>query len=678
MVAVALLTCLLGAQSPVASAAPPNDLFLFFERTVDVAQYVNGSTVEAWAALNFSGTPDPPGQVDNIDFRWYAPGGGLAGSAVVDPDVNGWALSALRVTTVGTWTVNATYVGAPTLWANRTFAVVPEVWSGTVVLPRSTMVGGNATLRVDPGTIVRCDSGVYVRVKGNVTASGTPGSPILITSNSSTPAAGDWNSILFHAGSGNASVLDHVWIQYALEGLRLVAASPRVSNVSIADVVVGFTLTDVRARLREVGVSRASTGFYFEGGDITLENTTARDTSYGIVAIGGVLTVRNATVMNATQVGLSYQFATGLDLSDFSVTDSRIGILLTAARGRGERLLLSRLEDGIVASGTTDMWIGNSTFGSASSVHFRVRNSARVAGGNVTFPSAGERVFVDAGASSRLTLGNFLTVLVESFDTGNRLPDALVQVYLDDALATQTPTDSNGTTPSFFLPYRTYAPTRTETMVRILVSLSGHAFADNNRSGPLDTSRTSRFVGSVGDLDGDGEPDFSDPDVDGDDLDNVAEGVLGTDPRNPDSDGDGIPDGWEFDHQMDPRDASDATEDPDGDGLSNRFEYDLGSDPRTPDTDGDRMPDGWESDWNFDPTNPSDAQSDADADGFTNFEEFRGGTDPRNPREFPPSGSTGAWPFLVALVVALAMIALSLVIGRRRRAREPKPAKRAE
>jgi hypothetical protein len=45
------------------------------------------------------------------------------------------------------------------------------------------------------------------------------------------------------------------------------------------------------------------------------------------------------------------------------------------------------------------------------------------------------------------------------------------------------------------------------------------------------------------DLDGDGQGDACDSDVDGDGVDNTAEAARGTDPRNPDSDGDGVPDG---------------------------------------------------------------------------------------------------------------------------------------
>ena len=138
-----------------------------------------------------------------------------------------------------------------------------------------------------------------------------------------------------------------------------------------------------------------------------------------------------------------------------------------------------------------------------------------------------------------------------------------------------------------------------------------------------------------------------------------------TDPTNPDTDGDGMPDGWEMEHRrwvgdaynggnlwtLDPRNPMDADEDADGDGLSNLCEYMWGNmletvlreglpthgetaeaainwtktDPNEIDSDGDSLPDGWEArytcTWNKDnsginPLNGSDYLNNPDGDGF--------------------------------------------------------------
>ncbi|MDD3627564.1 MAG: hypothetical protein PHV06_09615, partial [bacterium] len=123
-----------------------------------------------------------------------------------------------------------------------------------------------------------------------------------------------------------------------------------------------------------------------------------------------------------------------------------------------------------------------------------------------------------------------------------------------------------------------------------------------------------------------------------------------------DSDGDGMPDGWEIANDLNPGDPSDALVDNDSDTLNNIDEYLYGTDPNNSDTDSDRMPDGWETEYFLDPLtddgmndsdgdgmpdgwevknklNPKfdDSDLDMDNDGLTNYQEYMAKTDPNNP-----------------------------------------------
>jgi len=119
-------------------------------------------------------------------------------------------------------------------------------------------------------------------------------------------------------------------------------------------------------------------------------------------------------------------------------------------------------------------------------------------------------------------------------------------------------------------------------------------------------------------------------DWDNDELSNLREAQVGTDPQKADTDGDGIPDRWEVQHGTDPTDAQDAVADPDGDNLTNAREYAHGTDPQQADTDGDGIPDSWEVHHGLDPTYPQDAQADPDGDNLTSAEEYIHGTDPQD------------------------------------------------
>ena len=96
-----------------------------------------------------------------------------------------------------------------------------------------------------------------------------------------------------------------------------------------------------------------------------------------------------------------------------------------------------------------------------------------------------------------------------------------------------------------------------------------------------------------------------------------------------DTDGDGLPDIWEY--QFLGTLVQGALGDPDKDGLTNLEEFQEGTDPMKPDTDNDGIPDGWEYSYGLNPNDPLDAAFDGDGDGLKNLEEFLYGTEPNNP-----------------------------------------------
>jgi outer membrane protein OmpA-like peptidoglycan-associated protein len=119
-----------------------------------------------------------------------------------------------------------------------------------------------------------------------------------------------------------------------------------------------------------------------------------------------------------------------------------------------------------------------------------------------------------------------------------------------------------------------------------------------------------------------GESCNSDKDNDG--LTRCEEEELGTDPRNPDTDGDGLKDGDEVHtYKTDPRNP-----DTDGDGLKDGEEvYTYKTNPLKADTDGDGLKDGEEvMKYKTDPL-----KADTDGDGLNDGDEvFKYKTDPLN------------------------------------------------
>jgi hypothetical protein len=123
-------------------------------------------------------------------------------------------------------------------------------------------------------------------------------------------------------------------------------------------------------------------------------------------------------------------------------------------------------------------------------------------------------------------------------------------------------------------------------------------------------------------------------DSDGDGLSDDDEALWGTDPVNPDTDGDGFRDGVEVRMSLPPDRVTLGCDDPvpdqDSDGVSDCEELLLGTNPRHPDTDQDHVPDGLETQMGGSPLS-DDVTADQDIDGVPDWREVVRHLEPRVP-----------------------------------------------
>ena len=128
------------------------------------------------------------------------------------------------------------------------------------------------------------------------------------------------------------------------------------------------------------------------------------------------------------------------------------------------------------------------------------------------------------------------------------------------------------------------------------------------------------FLGNLVEL----EQTLTHPGLDDTDGDGLVDGIDPHPLDAGDSDGDGMPDDWEAHHQV-----SDPDADPDQDLLTNRREFLFGGLPGDPDTDLDGLGDGFEAD----STGTSVWNPDTDGGGMNDGQEYAAGLDPLDPAD---------------------------------------------
>jgi hypothetical protein len=262
-------------------------------------------------------------------------------------------------------------------------------------------------------------------------------------------------------------------------------------------------------------------------------------------------------------------------------------------------------------------------------------------------------------APVNIKIGQKLTIRGKNFVSGKlkntvvflRLRARPLFVRADSATSTRiTVTVPEKLVP--FLSTKGGKPVATRFQLRVLAKRFGVSFTAKKLSpviSPSDTTGSSPVPGC--------KPDYSSPtakDSDRDGLYDLQERVLGLNPCNPDTDGDGIPDGYEYHSALDlngaalpypgkrpypnPLDPTDANTDYDGDGLTQFDEYSAwvrygDSNPYvrlTSYSDGTQSTGG---DINVAPGNPldlngdgklTDDERDVDNDGLGNWVEAHG------------------------------------------------------
>jgi len=196
----------------------------------------------------------------------------------------------------------------------------------------------------------------------------------------------------------------------------------------------------------------------------------------------------------------------------------------------------------------------------------------------------------DISFSHELVAGQTVRIYAGVHNYGSQDVSGYVTFYQSNSLIGDSQTISvkaGGLTDEVYVDF-----TVPNTSFNIRAEINGQNPGDEN---PANDVALTTLFNVLPDTDGDGIPDTNDTDDDNDGIQDQNEPILGTDPVDADTDDDGCLDGAD-DFPLNPNECIDTDgdgignnqdTDDDNDGLSDNRENQIGTDPLNPDTDGD-------------------------------------------------------------------------------------------
>jgi hypothetical protein len=241
------------------------------------------------------------------------------------------------------------------------------VWRGEVLVEGVLTVAPQATLSVEPGTVVRFRrkgaQAPLLMVQGRLVAAGTKETPVLFTSSFAQPAPGDWQGILL-LGSEKKNQLENCRIEGAETGIDALYSSVTLKGTRVEQSVTGMRFQNTLVAVEGGGVSGCGTALEFSDAEATLRNIALTANRQGLIALRSSISLQEGNL-------------SGNQAAAFSADASRVKIQGGMLQGNGSGLTLLDCEGSVTGA----KLVKNREFGLSLEAS-RVRVSGNVITGN--------------------------------------------------------------------------------------------------------------------------------------------------------------------------------------------------------------------------------------------------------------------------------------------------------
>lgn len=248
-----------------------------------------------------------------------------------------WLLSLGSVHAVAAEQLTATYV-------NTTLSEDTH-WRGTVVVKGSLVVAPQATLRIEPGTVIRFMAAngslqlPVLVVRGRIQSIGTVDRPILFTSGHAIANKGNWGGVLL-LSSEKRNLFEHCRIEGAETGLEARFSTVTAKALSVAQSTTGCLLRDTIATLVSPRISTCDTGIEVHDSEVDLRDAAFAANRRGLLMFRSSVVMSSVVVTGSSQQALLSEDCR-IKFNSCEISGNALGAQITGGEGQ---IFLTRFE----------------------------------------------------------------------------------------------------------------------------------------------------------------------------------------------------------------------------------------------------------------------------------------------------------------------------------------------
>lgn len=181
-------------------------------------------------------------------------------------------------------------------------------WRGSILVRGFVVVAPHATLRIDPGTVVRFAASAAQQlpnlvIQGRLQATGTSEKPVVLTSDRSRPQRASWGGIVL-LSTEKRNLLEHCRIEYAETGIDVRFSTVTLKSVSIVQAQTALLSHDGIVQMTGSTVSDSETGIEIYDSEFEGRDTTISSCQRGCLLSRSAVVLASSKIMNNQLTGL--------------------------------------------------------------------------------------------------------------------------------------------------------------------------------------------------------------------------------------------------------------------------------------------------------------------------------------------------------------------------------------